>query len=435
MIDFQKIIHELPPQSAVSQLYVGYSGGLDSSVLLHVLAHSELKTKIKAIHVNHGLSVHALAWQNHCQRQCAQLNIPIIIKKTTNIPLKNLEENARNARYEALFSEMGAQDCLLLAHHRNDQAETVLLQLFRGAGIDGLAAMQALKRTENGWVCRPLLGYSREMLEKYGADQGLSWIEDASNNEQVFARNYIRHTVLPLIEKKWPAAVMSLSRAARHCQDAQVQLMELAHNNYPELDRVWKLDIALLQPLNALELANVMRCWLKKNAVAYPSSATLARLKKECIDASNDANPIVRFGNYSFRRYKNFLYLVRARKTCPTNTIVWNRFPDTCATPLGSLQACKNLSGVYIPPGSSVEIRWRQNGERIVLHKQTKTLKKLWQEWAVPTWCRQEIPLIYINEVLAVVVGYAIADAFYRDSHQYCYNLFFNTNTSNGVPA
>lgn len=204
----------------ICRLIVGYSGGLDSHVLLHGLAMHRpywLTQKLEAIYVDHGLQTASAVWGEHCAEVCRDLNMPFRVLKidARPVPGESPEAAARRARYAALAAELGFDSALLTAHHRDDQAETLLLQLLRGAGPYGLAAMPAVSRLGQGRLLRPFLEVDRAELLAYAGKHGLRWIEDASNTDTGFDRNYLRHRVLPLLRERWPAVNRTLSRSAR----------------------------------------------------------------------------------------------------------------------------------------------------------------------------------------------------------------------------
>ena len=183
------------------KLVVGFSGGLDSTVLLHHLASQpELIGKLQAVHVHHGLSEHASDWQTHCQRFCDTVNVPLIVRQVTIARRGNIEEGARIARYQVFSSLLNEHELLLLAHHCDDQAETLLLQLLRGAGVDGLAAMASIKHFAKAAIARPFLQHSRKIIEAYAKEHRLTWVDDESNQDSAFSRNYLRHHIIPLLQ-------------------------------------------------------------------------------------------------------------------------------------------------------------------------------------------------------------------------------------------
>lgn len=409
-----------------SKLIVGFSGGLDSTVLVHALAaHPGLKAKLVAVHINHGISPHALSWQKHCHLWCQNHGIKFITKSVQFDRTANIEEHARLARYEVFSSLLTTNDCLILAHHQNDQAETVLLQLVRGAGIDGLAAMTSSSRLGLGTMARPLLTHSRAQLEQYTLVHQLTWIEDESNENTVHARNYLRHKIVPLLIDRWPGVVRSIARTATHCQQAKNNLASLATSDclssLADSDSP-VLPIELLANLNFDRCSNVLRRWLQNNHIQVPPMTTFNRVIDELIYARADADPQVSWGDVVIRRYQNSLYLDRKQLVYLPDSIEWSTFPKSLT--IGSvgkdqveseinLVAKKVSEGLVLPPDAKMLIRFRQGGEEIFLHGQNKKLKKMFQEWGIPPWLRTSTPLIYINNVLAAVVGYAVSDSFF----------------------
>jgi tRNA(Ile)-lysidine synthase len=400
------------------QLIVAYSGGLDSTVLLHLLTSvPHLRTKILAVHVHHGLSTNATSWQAHCAQWCQQLNIAFHTESVTFDRTANVEERARKARYAVFSSLVKEKDCLLLGHHQDDQAETVLLQLFRGAGVDGLAAMPEQSAFGLGILARPLLSYSRAQLEHYALQHQLTWIEDESNQDIAYSRNYLRQQIMPMVLAKWPGAVGNISRTATHCQQAKSNLDALATMDYQQFDLTKEvLELEPLCSLNFERITNVLRVWLKNNQVSLPTTATFHRLIHEMISARTDAAPEVSWGDIIVRRFQNRLYLTQKSTVDLPSTIDWSQFPRALVLNETGLQlsAQQSTSGLVIPLDAKVVVKFRQGGEVFFFHGQHKHLKKLFQEWNVPPWVRDQTPLIYINNVLAMVVGYAISDLFFK---------------------
>lgn len=428
-------------------LFLGFSGGLDSTVLLHSLASQPaLVGKLQAVHIHHGLSVNAAAWQLHCQQVCDALTVPLIVRQVTFDCSANIEEGARNARYQAFSTLLQDNDCLLLAHHCDDQAETLLLQLFRGAGIDGLAAMAAVKTFAKGALVRPFLQHSRQALEDYARQHQLTWVEDESNQNSAFSRNYLRHNIMPLLQEKWPAVVSNLVRSAMHCQHAKQNLAALANIDCVPLGSPRdSLDLAPLQSLDHPRLVNVLRVWLQNNGVRLPSADVLNRLIDEVILASTDATPLVQWGDIVVRRYQQMLYVLRDDAPHYYLPKEWVNFPaallldrgdgpENCEpTPfshnaivdvgLDYLSASRDVEGLRVPEGSRVSVRFRQGGELFFWRGQTKQLKKLWQQWQVPPWQRGLVPLLYIDNELAAVVGFAISDHYFSQDSVNTYRI------------
>lgn len=260
---------------------VGYSGGLDSTVLLHALARlvQNADWKLQAVHVNHGLSPHAIAWQAHCANRCAGLGVPFVAHAVTvsRASGTSLEEEARRERYRVLRISTG--DVLALAHHADDQAETILLQLLRGAGPHGMSAMQRLRDEEGRpWIWRPLLELPRAILESYARSAGLTWIEDESNNDLNLRRNFVRHRVLPLLGQAFPAPVRTLARAATLQAEAAALITSMARQDLQEVRRENSLDCIALARLSRARQANLLREWVAQSGLRAPSAARLRAL-------------------------------------------------------------------------------------------------------------------------------------------------------------
>jgi tRNA(Ile)-lysidine synthase len=417
--------------SLYKRIFVGFSGGLDSTVLLHSLAtHPSLLNQITAVHINHGISPNAFAWQRQCQQFCQKYQIPLIAQQVEFERQANIEEEARKARYQSFANLLTTEDCLLLGHHLDDQAETLLLQLFRGAGIDGLAAMQAIKKFAQGVLLRPFLKLSREILENYALTEQLKWINDESNLNTDFSRNYLRHQILPLLEQRWPAVVNNLVRTTHHCQQAQANLEDLAKIDCPALNqKSTMLPLSSLKDLGFARVSNVLRVWLKLNQIKLPSTLIFKRIISEVIEAREDAKPQVVWKEGCVRRYQQTLYLSSNEPAVLLQTQNWISFPQTLEIKgLARLQVKITNQGLVLPTPAQIEIRFRQGGELFHWHGQTKQLKKLFQEWHIPPWQRDSIPLLYVNKQLAVVIGYAISDLFYGETDSNSYQLSLESN-------
>jgi tRNA(Ile)-lysidine synthase len=394
---------------------VGFSGGLDSTVLLHALLQhqSDLPT-IKAIHINHGLSVNASAWEAHCAEFCKSYGAIFSAQAVSFNHHANVEEEAREARYQAFSSMLDTSDALLLAHHQDDQAETLLLQLMRGAGVDGLAGMSLISAFGKNTIVRPLLTHSRKQLEEYAKEHALSWIIDESNEDVSYSRNYLRHNIFPLLQKKWPKAVENCARTAMHCGQAQSNLEALAESDL-RLHEASKpiLSLKPFQELPYSRAVNCLRFWFKKNQVRPPSTKILETIFKEVLFAKSDACPLVQWGGVSLRRYQDNIYILKAHDEALPLTTQWQDFPTPFVLEgFGEIRLTEIESKLVVPKGSLVEVRFRQGSEVFYWHNQHKDLKKLFQQWHIPPWLRNRIPLLYVNNQLAAVLGYALSDAF-----------------------
>jgi tRNA(Ile)-lysidine synthase len=414
-------LRQLP---SASRCHLAFSGGLDSCVLLHLLAElrSRLPYELHAIHVHHGLQHQADSWQAHCEQQCEAYNIPL---KTVCLTLKvnsgeSLEAVAREARYRAMAEKMEQGDLLLTAQHQDDQAETLLLQLLRGSGPAGLAAMPPLARFGPGWLARPLLAYPRHSLENYAKAHKLTWQEDPSNRDQRFDRNFIRHQVMPLLRSRWPATSSTLSRAARFSGELLTLVREEADEDLTKarINDSDVLSVSVLKELNSIRCRNLLRHWISAIGAPLPSSKKLSRIEQEGVHGRIDAMPLITWQGWEVRRYRDRLSLKRAYVIeLPAQPLTWPA-GDELMLPkgLGRLIAQQGEGGIAAEywQQSKVEVRFRQGGERCQLPGQNyhRPLKKLFQEWGVPPWERKYVPLVYLDGELAVVPGHCVCQPF-----------------------
>lgn len=423
----QQIVDQLITQLVdvpAKTLCVAYSGGLDSHVLLYSLAKAKQlreRFKIKAIHINHQLNPQADLWQTFGAEQCHGLDVEFATRKVTVDCQhgQSLEAQARDARYRALTDLIDAETALLTAHHQDDQAETLLLQLLRGAGPKGLAAMPAIIEFSPSYLLRPMLNFSRAAIESFAKAQQLTWIEDDSNTDCIFDRNYLRHQVMPLLKQRWPEAQTSLARSARLCAEQQQSLESFLAQVLDEIVDPIKpnqLDINQLQAFEQSVQRQLLREWLARCKLPLPSEKKLQHVMQDVIASRADATPCVEWDGAQIRRYQNELYALSPPAEHDASQVIpWDHLTQDLKLPsgLGQLQSKKQQGrGLRINAGQQVSIRFRQNGERMHVHGRqgSHPLKKLMQEWQIPTWQRERIPLLYIDDQLAQVIGYALAE-------------------------
>ena len=403
---------------------VAFSGGLDSHTLLHALCklRAVLDAEIGAVHVNHGLQQDAGHWESHCRQVCAGLQVPYVSLTVDGKARRgeSPEAAARSARYTALADWLPAQHCLLTAQHQDDQAETLLLQLLRGSGVNGLAAMPVMTTLGAGRHLRPLLAVSREMLQQYADADRLSWIEDPSNADTAFDRNYLRQQVLPMLRQRWPAVASSLSRSASHCADAAHLLAELAEQDLCAL--TGRENTLLLTGLVALPYArqsNVLRHWIKQLSGKTPPAAVLARILHDVTGSRRDSEPCVRWGSFEIRRYREQLFLLhQTGLEEQPGEMDWVLAGPLALPGAGGVLTVTAETGCGIReaavPDGRVRVAWRQGGECCMPagRGHHHSLKKLFQERGIPPWERSRIPLIYIQDRLAAVAGLWICEPF-----------------------
>jgi len=371
--------------------YIAYSGGVDSHALLSLMAkvRETQPIRIRAIHINHQLSPNAKDWQQHCEKACRDLNIDFITESIT-IDTTNgasLEEAARQQRYTVFAKRLQPNDLLLTGHHQDDQAETFLLQLLRGAGVKGLSAMPVIKPFTAAKHARPLLTVSRAELLQYANENNLHWIEDESNENKKFMRNFVRHELLPLLNTRESAASQLLSRSAGHCAEAQHLLEEyvIADLQYCAGSGENTLSAKQLLTLSPARQRLVLRTWIQTSGFRVPDHRRLASILQNVLTAKWDGMPCVKWDDVELRRYNDDLF-VMAALTAPI------------------LPKEKEIAGI-----GKVICKFRQGGEVVrIPGRGAQSLKNLFQEWRVPHWERDRIPLLYLGEEIIAVEGYYV---------------------------
>lgn len=420
----ERLSHTLAVLPRADHYHLAFSGGLDSSVLLYLLVQlgERLGGTLQAVHVHHGLQQGADNWADHCARVCAELGVPLRQVRLNLQPRagESLEALARESRYQALSRVMGSGDVLLTAQHRDDQAETLLLQLLRGSGPAGLAAMPAQGRFGPGWLVRPLLELTRNELQAYAKRWGLDWVEDPSNLDLRFDRNFLRHSIMPLLERRWPAAVTTLARSARLSAELQELADEFAAEDLRRARGTWPgtLSIKVLREFTSPRRRSLLRHWVRSQGGKMPGSRHLQRIERECLYGRPDSQPLVHWYDLQVRRYRDALFLLKSRSALDGSAVLsWS---DHCPLQLpagrGVLKLTDAEQGISaaIWNNARVEVRFRRGGERCIPagRQHHRSLKKLFQEWLVPPWLREEIPLVYLDGQLAAVPGYLWCEPF-----------------------
>lgn len=407
----------------VQRYVVGFSGGLDSTVLLHALQGISTRPLL-AVHVNHGLHVNAAGWQAHCAALCKAWQIDFeACRVEVNTEDGGLEAAARKARYAALSSFVQPGDALLTGHHQRDQAETLLLQLLRGSGVSGLAAMPASRDFGSGWQLRPLLELDRESLLVYAQAHSLNWLEDPSNTNEQLDRNFLRHQVMPDIRRRWPATDRLLARTARHSAEAAGLLDELALQDLANTEsRAQQLSLSRLRQLSAPRRGNLLRYWLRSHGYEPPSTAQLQQIDRDLLAGREDAQPHFTQGDYELRRYREQLYLLEPLPPAPQSAeLSWDGYSELLLpTGCGRLRAeSANPPAEGLTPGD-FHVRFLQGGERIrpAQNQYRRRLKTLFQEYGVPPWVRMRMPLIYHGQELVAVADAWLNADYLRNSGQ-----------------
>ncbi len=398
----------------IKSMTVALSGGVDSVVLLHLLHSLQKKHRfiLNATHVHHGLSKHADKWVKFCEKLCRDLSVPLDVHYV-KLPQKKslgIEAEARQLRYEKLLQSKS--DLVVLAHHADDQAETFLLQLIRGAGVKGLSSMAHFDDARRLW--RPLLNTSRIDIESYAKQQKLKWIEDESNQNIDFDRNFIRSKVLPILKNRFNHIIKVISRSSSHLAEAQHLLDDLAKldikkhlksNKYKHI-----LQVKSLNKLSLTRAKNVLRYWLEMNDQLMPSKDLLDELLRQVLTAKKDAELKIELSkNYEIRRYKDEIYIVRKNQNRQKNyEIIWNGESEI-NLPNGHKLTFKKVKGKGMAlsklKNKKLKITNRQGKQSLKLHsnRPTKSLKNLFQESNIPPWIRVDLPLIFIDQDLVFV--------------------------------
>lgn len=393
---------------------IAYSGGLDSHVLLHACATLNPRPTLRVIHINHGLQHAASDWAQHCQHVCQALGLPCTVL-TVSVPKNShmsLEAAARQARYAALAEQLQANEGLLTAHHQDDQAETFLLNALRGAGGLGLAAMPACRAFHAGYLGRPLLHVSRAELAAYAAEQGLSFIEDPSNAAQNFDRNFLRHSIMPHLQQRWPSCTQTLARAAQWQGENQQLLDTLLAQQLPAYAGTQAQTLSVQRLLSAplpLQKA-LLRHWLQQLNLPLPSAKKLQHILSDVLAARADAMPCVQWTGAEVRRYRDDLYALKPLSPHdPKQVIVWDDRQAPLYVP--SLQWTLSVAEwdylaavLASQPERLLTVRFRQGGEVIQRRQRPNvSLKQLLQEAGIPPWQRSRWPLLYWGEQLVVI--------------------------------
>lgn len=419
---FKLPLKDCPVFSGINRFIVAYSGGLDSHVLLHSLVSEKQElgdVQVLAVHVNHGLSVNAQQWAAHCAEQCQLLGVPLQqmeIDARAEVG-ESPEAAARDGRYAILSSLMEEGDCLLTAHHQDDQAETLLMQLLRGAGPRGLAAMPKFATFADGWHARPLLAHSRDELHDYAQQAGLSWIDDESNSDTRFDRNFLRHEIMPKLKSRFPGMASTLSRSANLCAEATELLISAAADDLAKV-RIndQSLSVSGLQAMGEVRARNLLHQWCRDRELPTPSAAQLQCVWEEVIGAGPDSEPMVSWAGGEARRYRDALFISSPLKAHDAGlSLPWD-WQHTLSIPaLGKLHGEQMLGqgiSASLLEGRTGKIRFRQGGEQLQPAGRAghHALKKLFQEAGIPPWLRDRIPLFYVDDQLLAVAGQWVAD-------------------------
>lgn len=427
------------PPTPDARWVIGYSGGLDSTVLLHLCARYrdlyQPRLRLVALHVNHGLADEAAQWQQQCEAVCAQLDVDFVSEciSVCNQGRQSIEQVARRRRYQVYRRHCESNDLLLLAHHENDQVETLLYRLTRGSGTLGLRGMDLFSQQRGLNIWRPLLSRTRDDLHRYGQQHRLQWCDDPSNADDRFDRNFIRNRVLPLLASRWPHVQHTLARSARHAADSARLLAELAEDDLSGIQQGNRLMMAGLQQLSQRRLYNCLRFWIRQQGALPPSEKVMQQIHQIIAGYHGEQNAIVSWadggdGHWELRSYQGQLWLLAAQ-TDPVadwHGVLVQGAELLLPSNLGCLhlelvdpadvgtlprQVLAVLDPQAVPDNLSVA--FRQGGEQFRPQGRPRKLLKKWlQEWQVPPWERARIPLLYGADDLIAVLGYGVAAGY-----------------------
>ncbi|WGO84047.1 tRNA lysidine(34) synthetase TilS [Arsenophonus apicola] len=403
------------------RILVGFSGGLDSTVLLHALVTLRQTTlpnlNIRAVYIHHGLNDKADEWAIHCQKVCCDLQVAFYSQQVYIDPTKKgIEAAARDARYQAFREILLPEEIIVTAQHLDDQAETFLLALKRGSGPAGLSAMPISIPFADSYLIRPLLSFSRQQLVVYAQKKALSWIEDDSNQNQRYDRNFLRLTIMPHFNRRWPHFSQSVARSASLCAEQEALLNELLQDYLSQLVTAeGALQLDALASYSEIKRNAILRRWLSLHRILMPSRLQLKQIWQDVICARPDAEPQFMLANNNvIRRFKQQLWLLPQFNDLTKICLAW-QLPTAIKLPdnLGTLMIADTGEGIRAPfSHEKVTIRFGLKGNiKIIGRQHARRSKKLWQELGVAPWLRERTPLIYYNDELIAAVGVFITES------------------------
>ena len=409
----------VPPNSS---LLLALSGGVDSVVLLHLLSQlaPRFSWRLSALHVHHGISPQADSWAVFCADLCARYAIPLRVEPVDITPLRELgvEAAARKLRHAALDRQ--PVDFISLAHHQDDQAETLLLQLLRGAGLRGASAMPIIRQRDgNPTQLRPLLNVARSELVAYARHHALQWVEDESNLDEDYPRNFMRHRVLPLLEQRFPAYRSTLARSAQHFAEGSELLDQLAQIDAQGAMHGKALDVQRLQALTIPRAKNLLRYFLRHLGAPMPQAVQMDGMLQQLCSARQGATIKITFGDWQLGRFKDKVYAFPALPEPDQEFCVeWQGEASIELSALGGTLYFETGIGQGLSlgklQGERVTIRLRRGAERICIDakRPTRSLKNLLQEQELPPWQRDRLPLLFCGESLIAIPGVGVECAY-----------------------
>ena len=408
---------QFPVMPDTPGLGVAFSGGLDSTVLLTALTRLELGTPIRALHIDHGLHPDSGSWTQHCGQVAAELGVGFDSRQVVihDARGRSLEASAREVRYATLTEMMEPAELLLTAHHSDDQLETVLLRLLRGSGVKGLRGIAPFTRLGPGYLGRPMLAISKEDILGIGKDWGLNWVEDPTNADPRFDRNYLRREVVSRLKPRWPSAAVTVGRAARQMADAQEILDSVALEDSARIETAGRISQADLRELSVARRANLLRYLILKLGLPVPNARQLEELLAATDVTRPDAKTQVQWPGGEGRIFRGQLYLFRPMAPCSGPDYRGSLdHSNSWQGPEGRLELCRT-DGPGLPDSwaqHGLTVRFRVGGERFKPLEQghSRKLKKWLQMAGVVPWMRARIPLLYRDSALVAVGDLWLSD-------------------------
>ncbi|WP_348769490.1 tRNA lysidine(34) synthetase TilS [Buchnera aphidicola] len=393
---------------------VAYSGGMDSTVLLHQLIKIKQKNRqisVRAIHINHNIHTNSTKWKVHCITFCKTYNIPLIVEEIDINITNNIEEQLRIRRYNLIYKHLLNDEILLTGHHLNDQCETFFLSLKRGSGPTGLSAMSVETSFGKTKIIRPFLNQTKKELKTWANLNNLTWIEDATNFNIHYDRNFIRHKILPILEKKWPFFLKNCFRTTKICNE------ETILKNIFLKEKIQKF-IRFDEALNIKNFKNfqeeickaLIRYWISLKNIKIPSYKTIQRIYNEIIHNQENINLKIIIQKNEIRCYKKSLYFIKIKKNIQNMILFWHNTNYKLILPNNLGYIIKNnKKGINIPTPQNnelINIRFQYTGKILILgKKKQRNIKKIWQEYNIPPWLRNQTPLLFYNDELVSALG------------------------------
>ncbi len=434
---FSPRLRELLESNNIERVIVGYSGGVDSHVLLHelvqVVADIERRglaknQRVVASHINHGFSPNADVWQKHCEKVCDALGVEFIAESPQIPENGNKEENARIARYKSWEEYVQQGDLLLLAHHIDDQIETALFYLLRGSSPFGIQAIPPERPLGDAVLLRPLINTTKDEILVYANDNSLRWIEDESNQDVVFDRNFLRNDIIPKLKSRWPKLPQAVNYALERDREGRALINNIAESDFESvIDVEGGLSVDRLRAFAPARQRNIIRYWVTQLQIPLPSSSLLQKQLPQLLVAQDSKATGPGWKKYAFVRYNGYLYVLRDLPVFDASRVFASdadesKIPSQSTFDLNGGQLTtelfqndehcwqKHANGkneglrLRLPAVGKLSVKFRRGGESIKLSK-TRTLKNVFQEQGTPPWLRDRIPLVFCDDELVAVAG------------------------------